>query len=209
MEDGPDIVASDVNTADLESSPDTDISEGSDTSGSDVEDASSVLMDIVDDGTTTPDVGELDSDEPDALTSDTETTDTTEQDGTPDTTPDTSVDCNYLDLGISIVSCGDGHSYLREWTDLDGNTRACPAYYTISGDTSSWGTAAEALASQSCDDSCMYVASTSVSWVRCGRRGGYIVYRADGRDCGELYELPEGLFPSIEAYNAAHPCEEP
>ncbi|MCB9507930.1 MAG: hypothetical protein H6698_05645 [Myxococcales bacterium] len=163
--------------------------------------------------TETPDTETPDTETPDTETPDTETPDTETPDTeTPDTeTPDTDApdstdagpSCDYLDLELVIVRCGEAFRYVRTFTDLGGSVD-CPAYVRVGGSDVAYPDVDAALAGEGCDASCQWVASTSVTWLRCGHRSGYIVFQADG--CGPLYEMPEGLFTSIEAYDQAYPC---
>lgn len=115
-------------------------------------------------------------------------------------------DCEYIDLDIYIVDCAEGYTYLRRWQRLGGSEAECPDYYTLGG--TRFDGLDDAIASASCDSECLRRAGTSVSLIRCGHRSGYIVYRdAEPESCGEVYETPDGLFPSIEAWDEAAPCE--
>ena len=159
------------------------------------------------DGDATPDAPEPDADAaPDAPEPD------GDADAAPDAPepdvpePDSGAECSYLDLSIWIVGCDGGYRYLREWTEIGGaSPRECPPYYTLGPDR--FEDLESALESDACDDACLAAAATSVSYIRCGRRSGYIIYRSEGRDCPELYEFSEGIFESFEAYDEAHPCE--
>lgn len=123
----------------------------------------------------------------------------------PDVSDDTGAACSYLDLGIWIVECEGGYRYLREWTEFGGAPpESCPTYYTLGPDR--FDDAESALASGGCDPDCLAAATTSVSYLRCGRRSGYIIYRSDSPECPELYEFAEGIYESFEAYEEAHPC---
>lgn len=129
----------------------------------------------------------------------------TDADATLDVLSDVGGECSYLDLSIWIVSCDGGYRYLREWTAFEGGTvEECPPYYTLGPDR--YGDLDAALASDRCDRDCLARAAMSVSYLRCGRRSGYIIYRSDGPECPELYEFPEGIYESFEEYDAAHPC---
>ncbi len=114
--------------------------------------------------------------------------------------------CGYLDLGIFIADCASGYVYVREWSGTgEFDPDLCPTYYTVGA--TRFDTLEAALASDSCDPECLRGAGMSVTLLRCGRRTGYIVYRDRGEDCDDAYETPDGIFPSIEAWDEAHPCE--
>ena len=108
--------------------------------------------------------------------------------------------CSFLD-DVFIVSCAAGYRYLRRWYAIDGGE--CPDYYTLDGAT--FETEAEALASDACSPDCTRHPSTSLTIIRCGVRTGYIIFRDD--DCDVAIETPDGIFPSREAWDEAHPCE--
>jgi hypothetical protein len=113
---------------------------------------------------------------------------------------DGGVACSYLDDPV-IVSCAPRFEYARVWTDTS-NPAACPPYTTFRSNT--YADPVEATCAQGCNPSCIYRASMSVSFLFCGRRSGYIVYRAD--NCADVYEFAEGLYPSVEAHAEANPC---
>jgi hypothetical protein len=120
--------------------------------------------------------------------------------------PDVGTECSYLDLSIWIVDCDGGYRYLREWTDIDGaSAEECPAVYTIMMEFA-FTNARDALESDGCNPDCLAAAATSVSYLRCGRRSGYIIYRSDTSECPELYEFSEGIYESFEEYDEANPC---
>ena len=148
------------------------------------------------------DAGDADVSEPDTDAS----TDADAADTPRDATePDAGAECSYLDLSLWIVECDGGYRYLREWTEIGGaSLEACPAYYTLGSDRHE--SADAALASEGCNADCLAAAATSVSYIRCGRRSGYIIYRSGRPECPELYEFSEGIFESFEEYDAAHPC---
>lgn len=183
-----------------------DVEQPDTTPPQDTVDADTVEIEDTTDTTDVTNVADI-ADAADSSTDD--TTGDTVADTAPDIAPDIAEECNYLDLGIVIVDCDGGYRYLRTWSDFELGAELCPLYYTITGDDARWASADEALESKVCTDTCAWSASNSVSWLRCGRRGGYILYRAADESCGVLYELPEGLFTSLDEYNAAYPCDEP
>ncbi|MBU6161753.1 MAG: hypothetical protein KGO50_11570 [Myxococcales bacterium] len=130
---------------------------------------------------------------------------------TPDAADDIETDggdavCEFLDLDIRILDCNGDYKYLRGWTAPFDTSGACVPYFTISGDDTRYATADDAINTTDCSPECQYVASTSVTWLYCGRRSGYIIYSTPDEACGDLYEMPEGIYTSIEAYEAANPC---
>lgn len=114
--------------------------------------------------------------------------------------------CEFLDLDIFIVRCGNRPSYLRGFREVNMQA-GCLPFWTLEGGTFTSSTAA--VAGASCSPTCLYRASTSVSFIdHCGRRNGYIVF-VDDRDpvaCPDLYEFSSGLFPSREAWENDTPC---
>lgn len=114
--------------------------------------------------------------------------------------------CEFLDLDIFIVRCGNRPSYLRGFREVNMQA-GCLPFWTLEGGTFTSSTAA--VAGASCSPSCLYRAGTSVSFIdHCGRRNGYIVF-VDDRDpvaCPDLYEFSSGLFPSREAWENDTPC---
>jgi hypothetical protein len=113
---------------------------------------------------------------------------------------DGGVACSYLDDPI-IVACAPRFEYARVWTDTS-NPAACPPYTTFRSNT--YADPIEATCAQGCNPACIYRATLSVSFLFCGRRSGYIVYRA--ANCADVYEFAEGLYPSVEAHAEANPC---
>lgn len=119
---------------------------------------------------------------------------------TSDAGPSPDTGCTYLDEPY-IVYCVDTYEYVRAWTSIDGPS--CPPYATGT-DGARYDTLPEAIAGSACEDACVWRAGTSVSLVRCGHRSGYIEFVADG--CASVFETPDGIFQSIEAWDAAFPC---
>jgi hypothetical protein len=113
--------------------------------------------------------------------------------------------CDYLDLDIFIVQCGPEadpvFAYLRRWTDLNSNA-TCADYWTLR--TGEYASDAEALSAQGCSTQCRWAASTSVSYLHCGVRSGYIIYTSN--NCADVYEYDDGIYRSAEDYEREHPC---
>ncbi len=118
-----------------------------------------------------------------------------------DAGPPTDTGCTYIDEPI-IVYCVDAYDYVRNWTAIEG-AEACPPYATGT-DGERYATVAEAVAGSACEDSCLWRAGISVSLLRCGRRTGYIEFRAEG--CDSVIETPDGIFRSREEWDMAAPC---
>lgn len=115
-------------------------------------------------------------------------------------TPDAGA-CNYIDLSVCIVECG-AYTYARQFVDTLG---VCPDYYRLNGND--YPDISAAIAGESCNAACVFKAFQSVSFIdHCGRRNGYIIYRARDTTCGELYEFSSGLFSSVADWEAATPC---
>ena len=117
---------------------------------------------------------------------------------------DAGVTCDYLDLDVWITTCGTGYVYVRRFAPIEAPASACPEYYVLRG--MRYDDLRAALTAGGCDAACLRRAATSVSLLRCGVRTGYIVFEDAEDDCEPVYETPDGLFPSIEAWNEAHPC---
>ncbi len=109
--------------------------------------------------------------------------------------------CNYIDLSVCIVDCGT-YTYARQFVDTLG---VCPDYYRLNGND--YPDINAAITGEACNSACIFKAFQSVSFIdHCGRRNGYIIYRARDTKCGELYEFSSGLFPSVADWQAATPC---
>lgn len=137
---------------------------------------------------------------------------TTPQDtATTDTTPgnDTASACDYIDLGIFIVECSGELTYGRVWVDTQSSA-ACPEYATLLGQQAD--SAADVIAAAGCEDACVYTPANSVTFLYCGRRTGYIVYKDEANGCADVYEMPPwesnpgGLYDSVEAWQNENPC---
>jgi hypothetical protein len=194
--------------------PDADTST-SDVSPEDAADSDTTVPDA-DSGTDTSDdadgVADTESDVADTDVAEGDTTDIdAEADAGTDAVDDTETDaspvaCEFIDLDIRILDCNGDYKYLRGWTAPFDESGTCVPYFTISGDETQYATADEAINTTDCSADCQYVASTSVSWLYCGRRSGYIIYRDADERCGDLYEMPEGIYTSLEAHAAENPC---
>jgi hypothetical protein len=111
--------------------------------------------------------------------------------------------CDYFELDTAIVACGDDYRYLRVFRDTI-EAPGCPDFVRIGASPTEYPDAVAAIAGEGCSDTCIWGPATSVTWLRCGRRSGYIVFRSPA--CNDLYEMPEGIFASLEDHDAAHPC---
>ena len=178
--------------------------------GSDINSADS---DSDTDGDPEPDAIETDIIEPDPdATAFPDAADDVSDTSTEDAIADTGADttdpaCEFIDLDIRILICGDGYTYMRDWSDPLNLSGACVPYFTLDGDETQYATEDEALNASGCATDCQYMPAISVSWLYCGRRSGYIIFSAASEECGDLYEMPEGIYRSIEEYEAANPCE--
>ncbi len=114
---------------------------------------------------------------------------------------DLALQCGYLDTEIFLVTCGSKSLFLRRWT-ANATSATCAEYWTLDGDQ--FSSKQLALASKTCDTKCLRAPSTSVSLMRCGIKTGYIKYSAAG--CGDLIDTPDGIFKSVEEWNAKAPC---
>lgn len=169
-------------TVDVDDAVSTDV----DSDGDEVADAP--------EGSETGDASDLDTD------ADADSTDLSGADDTDATA------CEYIDLDIWIVRCDGQFAYARTFTDLGGRPE-CPPYTTLGDGT--YSDAAAAYAELSCDPQCEWRAAMSVS-AMCvdGRRTGWIEYRGTEGACEPVFEFAEGLFPSVEAWNAETNCLE-
>jgi hypothetical protein len=121
--------------------------------------------------------------------------------GTPDAGPGDAGSCDYLDLDICILDCGT-LQYGRGFQDLQGQ---CPDFFRLQGND--YPDVAAAIAGEGCSAACIWKASVSVSFIdHCGRRNGYIIFRALGDGCSDLYEFSNGLFRSVADWQAVTPC---
>lgn len=204
-------VTTDANNGDLsDAATDTQIDDASSDTEPDTDDPGADTEDeLAPDATPEPDTSD---DAAGDTTTDT-TTDTssdTTTDAAPDTSSDTTSDaapdasCAYSEIDTRIASCGDGYVYLGLFRDIGETGGDCPDYWQARTDDGQHATPEAAASAAACDATCVWQAAMSVSWLRCGVRSGYI--RFDSATCDSLYEMPEGLFTSLEAHDQAHPC---
>ena len=151
------------------------------------------------DGGVTRDAGGADADDAEAL-------DSSARDATPDAEPEppeTDPRCAYLDLNVRYVRCALGdYQVLRRFEDPGLGDAACPPYHVLRG--TRYASAEDALAGESCDGSCRYAPQNSFTVLRCGMRTGYELWTA--RECDDIYVTPDGVYPSVEAWERANPC---
>ena len=85
----------------------------------------------------------------------------------------------------------------------------CPTFVRLDG--VDYPTRQSALAAENCATDCVLGQSMSVSAVYCRadclsmQRYGWITFASEDGACPELYELPGGLFESVEEWLAAQP----
>lgn len=113
--------------------------------------------------------------------------------------------CAHVVLEERIVACPAGYRYARRM-GVQPARRACPEYVTLQG--ARYASVRAAIQGEGCRADCVWRPFRSVSFIdHCGRRNGYIVFRAgDPEVCPDLYELSSGIFESLEAWEAATPC---
>lgn len=111
--------------------------------------------------------------------------------------------CEYTGLDEVIVLCRDAYTFVSRIGVFPASAE-CPEFYVVGTDTDRYASTAEAIAGESCDPTCQWRFSMSVSRVYCGVRSGYESLRAEG--CPDVYRFSEGYYPSVEAHDAAHPC---
>lgn len=191
-------VADDTSQGD-ETNTDVDTSDAIDDGAVDTADANNT--DAADDV-----VADVDTDAGDDVDVD---VDDTTPDTAPDSAPDSSCEypaCEYLDLDIWLVRCGETWKYGRLFSDVC-NRSECAAGNWVVLDGTRYDTVEDAYAATSCDPQCELRAATSVSFVYCERRNGYIVYESTEPACPALYEFSDGLYSSYEDWVEANPCE--
>jgi hypothetical protein len=115
--------------------------------------------------------------------------------------------CEYAALDEVLVRCGGEHTFVRR-IGVFPPSAACPDYYVVDGSDVHYGSTDEAIAGESCDASCRWRYGTGVTRFRCGHREGYEVLSSTSPDCPDVYLFPDGFYPSVEAYDASHPCPE-
>jgi hypothetical protein len=111
--------------------------------------------------------------------------------------------CMFLDLNVRYVRCDLGdYQLLRYFEDPNLGDATCPPYYVLRG--TRYASPEDALAGESCDGTCQYAPQNSFTVLRCGVRTGYELWTA--RDCDDIYITPDGVYPSVEAWEMANPC---
>ena len=105
--------------------------------------------------------------------------------------------CGYEAAEQWVVDCA---NVPKKVTQLDSAT--CPDAYALGG--AKYASLSQALAAQSCNPACVRKAFQAVMLLRCGKKTEFITYRAEG--CTDVIDTPDGLFRSVEEWNAAKPC---
>lgn len=113
--------------------------------------------------------------------------------------------CEYTGLDEVLVRCAGEYTFVRR-IGVVPTTAECPDYYAVDGSDTRYASTDEAIAGESCDGGCRWRYGTAVSRLRCGRREGYEVLRATTPGCPDVYLFSDGFYPSVEAYDASHPC---
>lgn len=141
---------------------------------------------------------------PDAVTVDAFTPDAYIADVGPRPDAPVPFDCEYTAVDEVVARCLGEITFISRFQDVMGRA-TCPEFHGVSAAGPAYATQEEALTYEQCDTSCLYHFAMSVSWVRCGRRGGYETLEAqDG--CPTLYRVDGAYYESIEAYEMANPC---
>ena len=111
--------------------------------------------------------------------------------------------CMFLDLDVRYVRCEQSdYQLLRYFEDRDLGDVTCPPYYVLRG--TRYTSPEDALTGEGCDGTCQYTPQNSFTVLRCGVRTGYELWTA--ADCGDIYVTPNGVYPSVEAWERANPC---
>jgi hypothetical protein len=110
--------------------------------------------------------------------------------------PDAAV-CGYEAEEQWVVDCANVPKKVTELT-----SKSCAKAYALGG--AQYTSLAEALAAQACNASCVRKAFQAVMLLRCGKKTEYITYRAEG--CSDVIDTPDGMFRTVEEWNAAKPC---
>lgn len=110
--------------------------------------------------------------------------------------------CGYVAVNDVVVKCGDKFTMLG-YFDVVPASSTCPPYWAFAGKGPHPSKEA-AIAAEGCDGSCIYLFTTSVTRLYCGKKTGYEVLKASG--CPDVYRFAEGYYPSVEAHDAAFPC---
>jgi hypothetical protein len=127
-------------------------------------------------------------------------------DAVPDLVEDTPALCEYLDLEIYLVHCGDEREELSLWTDLGGNTEECPDFWSFGG-LARYDSMEEAAAARGCDLACVYRPASAVMFLHCGHRDEYFSWEAEDESCPRLLQFQTGFYDDMAAYREDNPCE--
>jgi hypothetical protein len=196
---------------------------GSEVSG-DAEPHADAANDATSNDATSNDATTADATTADATAADATSTDATSTDATPADAPvdappgdamsdgdapsDGGASCSYFPSVQMLAHCGMQWTSVSEWIITGGSTPACPAYYTAGSQTAS--TIDGLLTQLGCAGACTFTANTAVSFLHCGFRDEYVLFKSSESECGYARQFSDGqVYDSIAAYNAAHPCPPP
>ena len=114
--------------------------------------------------------------------------------------------CMFIDLDAFYYKCGRLEDFLtlRKFEDPQLGAARCPEFYVMAGQR--YPSAQAALQAQSCDMTCRWAPFMSVSMLHCGQRTGYIQWTSPTPTCEPIFEFAQGVYPSVERWQMAHPC---
>ena len=118
--------------------------------------------------------------------------------------PDTAPGCAYVSIDDKVVHCGSSYKSVHHFSAPSSSSTQCPDFWGMTASGPHHASAADAAAASGCDTTCVWSAAISVSMLHCGQKTGFIRFDAPG--CPQLFQFPDGYFPSVAAWEAAHPC---
>ena len=118
--------------------------------------------------------------------------------------PDTAPACAYVSIDDKVVHCGSSYKSVHHFSAPSSSSTQCPDFWGMTASGPHHASAMDAAAASGCDTTCVWSAAISVSMLHCGQKTGFI--RFDAAGCPQLYQFPDGYYPSVAAWEAAHPC---
>jgi hypothetical protein len=112
--------------------------------------------------------------------------------------------CGYVAVDDVVVRCDMRYVFVSRF---QSDTPGCAPFHGFDPGGPRFADTASAIASDaSCDPTCQWRFTTSVTRLYCGRRTGYEQLSAPDPSCGDLYRFAEGYFASVEEHDASYPC---